>query len=96
MASTRFQIWADELGRGGTLNPVQLGMNQKQIIGLFGDPDDSSTMRKAGLPQVLKYGAIEFHFGDPSPSDLWLIYSETNLGETLISIDANTARTTGA
>lgn len=51
-------------------------MSQKEIINILGTPDDVSTMKINGKPQIFKYGDIELHFGKEDNNGLFLIYSD--------------------
>jgi hypothetical protein len=49
--------------RTGELGPIHLGMTRTAILGTLGKPGDwSIAENRAGLPEIFKYGDIEFYF----------------------------------
>ena len=72
-----FDLWHERiLQNPQDISPLKFGMSQDEIVGVFGDPDDVSTMRSGGKPLILKYHDIELHFDRKVPHGLNLIYSD--------------------
>lgn len=55
--------------------PLKFGMSQDEVIEIWEQPDNVSTMRVSGKPLILKYHDIELHF---DRKGLHLIYSDGN------------------
>ncbi len=52
-----------------------LGATRDELRQLLGEPDQvGGTSRRQRVPQIWKYGEIEYHFG--TDGRVWLVYSE--------------------
>lgn len=52
-------------------------MTRTEVKTVLGEPTDWSVItRRRKIPAVLKFGAIELHFGQKADSGLWLVYTE--------------------
>jgi len=68
--------------REGALGPLRIGSSRESVTSLLGPPSDVSTIRlsRSGPPAILKYGAVEFHFGSSSEQHLTLIHADVFTG----------------
>lgn len=81
MASEEFKKWLMQFYSTGEINPIKLGFSRNEIQSIFGEPDTvGGFSRKNKLPAILKYGEIEFHFGNKPEDKLYLIYQDNDDG----------------
>lgn len=60
---TAFYIGRNQiLQNSRDISPLKFGMSRDEIIEIFGNPDEISTMRSDGKPLIFKYHDIELHF----------------------------------
>ena len=75
-----FTIWRNQiLQNPWDISPLKFGMLQDEVIEIFGNPDDVSTMGSGGKPLILKYHDIELHFDRKAPHGLYLVYSDDEI-----------------
>jgi len=61
--------------RTGALGPIRLGFSRQEVHLALGNPDDWQNVTEPGqLPDIYKYGDIEFHF---DRDRLWLLHSDS-------------------
>lgn len=73
----RINTWRDQiLQNSQDITPLKFKMSQDEVMDIFGEPDDVSTMRSNGKPLILKYRDIELHFDRKNHHGLYLIYSD--------------------
>ena len=81
-----FTEWWENFRKTGDICPVRLGCSRSDLRELWGEPDDVSTSGKHGVPHILVYGGLEFHF-EPGPEGrLFLIYQDSDEGVVQVSI----------
>lgn len=87
MPNDTFNAWWLKFRATGDICPVRLGCTREDIRALLGEPDDVGCFsRKHKVPQIWKYGTLEFHFGPKSNDLLTLIYSDSEDGIVDVSI----------
>ena len=75
-----FTTWRNQILQNPCdISPLKFGMLQDEVIEIFGNPDDVSTMGSGGKPLIFKYCDIELHFDRKAPHGLYLIYSDDEI-----------------
>lgn len=64
-----FAKWWEGFRASGNIAPIALGISREELLAFLGEPDDEAR-------GILKYGRLEFHFGD----GLSLIYADDDFG----------------
>jgi hypothetical protein len=85
MTAEAFRNWREEVFRSGEISPARIGMSREEVLTAFGEPSRTSSKKK-GKPLILKYGDLEFHFGDLDGDRLLRIYSDDENGSIRLCI----------
>ena len=76
----KINIWRNQiLQNSQDITPLKFKMSQDEVMDIFGEPDDVSTMKSGGKPLILKYRDIELHFDGKNHHGLYLIYSDDEM-----------------
>lgn len=76
----KINIWRNQiLQNSQDITPLKFKMSQDEVMDIFGEPDDVSTMKSNGKPLILKYRDIELHFDGKNHHGLYLIYSDEEI-----------------
>ena len=76
----KINIWRNQiLQNSQDITPLKFKMSQDEVMDIFGEPDDVSTMKSSGKPLILKYRDIELHFDEKNHHGLYLIYSDEEI-----------------
>jgi hypothetical protein len=71
------------LFRDGLFGPLRIGASRDAVLEYLGAPSDTSCARSPGTrqPAILKYGDLEFHFGERGGQSLTLIFADDFTGK---------------
>lgn len=70
------------LFRDGCFGTLRIGASRDALLEYLGAPTDTSYARSPGSrqPAILKYGDLEFHFGERGGQSLTLVFADTFTG----------------
>lgn len=76
----KINIWRNQiLQNSQDITPLKFKMSQDEVMDIFGEPDDVSTMKSSGKPLILKYRDIELHFDGKNHHGLYLFIAMKKL-----------------
>jgi hypothetical protein len=81
MASSSYNQWFENLCKTGNISPIRLGMTRQELIETFGEPDQISLEKHSRPAGILKYGGLEFFFGQSQNDGLEMIFHDDDNGD---------------